>query len=470
MSGKHQSVDRLNFIEFDPHLDTSGKGKPSGHNSNPTNQLNNRIRGVTQGFANKLTGIHSQVRTSTPDMKMLPSTDEPNLNSFGSIFNQDYKDMSGVDRVFKKSAIFLAIHLFFFLLISLTGFNWFNWSLLFNLFILISYISITMIFYIIVADRSYVWISTGSQLVIILLTNSIMGQGFSFATIIFAFLIIFFAFIAYSELEKVQLSSRLFSISHITSEASRILYTSAIILISLNIFNGIISLGYQNGEDLGSVPFVQDKVLENNFVMDYIIIGQVSNLSLNRVYMNNRFSVEGDKVINKTNNREARLANFLQYNYTAGDVVLSDIEEKAIRANCTGTTKECNDLVIKEFNQKLIDYQQKNYPDVNYPLDTVLNVDQFKDLTKQFYTLKLQNFENTSNSETGIIPAELLIVPLKSITPAVFAIVMFLFLLLIRLPLSGFIFLISWSLWKILVYIGYAKIDVETVEAEIVSI
>ncbi|MEM1312808.1 MAG: hypothetical protein AAGF07_05095, partial [Patescibacteria group bacterium] len=94
------------------------------------------------------------------DLKLLPfasSQQETNPNSISSIFNKDHQEVFGIQRVFRKSIIFLVLHLLSFSVLGFIGLNIFTLPILLTFLVSISYIVFTNIFYIIVADRSYVW-------------------------------------------------------------------------------------------------------------------------------------------------------------------------------------------------------------------------------------------------------------------------------------------------------------------------
>jgi hypothetical protein len=458
MSQSKRSVSRLNYIEFDP---------AEGDATQPS-----------QEHAAQLPGLLENIKRLTPKnmnledhSKLLPGSQNP--NSISSVFSKEYQSLSGVDRVFKKSMFFMIAHLIFFVGVVLVGLNWFSLSFFFSLFIVITSLAISNVFYIIVADRSYVWISLLAQAFILIVVNSFYGEGFSQITLLLTLFTVLLFYIAYTELEKVQLSSRLFSISHITSEASRILLTAVTVVIALGVFNSIISEGFVDGENQGSKPFLDRVLLSNSFIMDNVIIGQFRNFSVNRFVMQGRFSPGSDRAIlyGARSNRDAVFRDFLFQNYP-GDVLTATEEGNLRISECTtapGST-EC-DLVINDIvDEKLIEFKEDKYANLPYDLDTPMTTDNFDIITKQFYLNVTENFESTTDSGDSIIPSILLIFPTTSLIPAAFAVVVFLLLSLIKFLLGWLTQAVTWIVWKTLTYVGFVKIDVETVEAEIVSI
>jgi len=400
------------------------------------------------------------------------------LNSLGSIFASDRDEVSGVQRVFRKSVIFTVIHLIFFFILTFVGLNWFNTNILINIFWFVSYITITNIFYIVVADRSYVWLSLLGQAFLVILANSFYGFGFNYVTLLSAFIIILFSYLAYSELEKVQLSSRLFSVSHITTESSRILLTSAIVLVSLGVFNGVL---FQ-----GSNVFLKKVFFDNSFLMENAVIGKSQNLSMNRYLMEGKFFLEGNKIVfgakttapdktTSTINKQATFGNFLENNYKTSSVFsdkeLKDLKSEKCLPPLTPEAKGCTDLVQKEINLKLEEYRVASYGNLPYTLDTQLNKTNFAEISTQFYSNSISDFEAEKKGEdNGFIDQSLLIIPLKNIIPVLVALTIFVILTAFRFLFSWFIFMLTWVIWKIMALTGFVHIDIETVEAEIVSI
>jgi hypothetical protein len=414
---KDSGLSHINYMQFDSSQTKDKSASDSVQKS---------------GLLGGLKSINKLNLSLQDNSKLLPGSQNP--NSISSIFSKEYQSLSGVDRVFKKSIIFLIAHLIFFLGVLLVGLNWFDLSPLFNIFVTALSLCVTAIFYIIVADRSYVWISILAQAFLIIIVNSFYGQGFSEVTLLLALFIILLYYIAYTELEKVQLSSRLFSISHITSEANRILLTAVIIVISLGVFNSIISEGYQDGQNLGSRPFLDRVVLSSDLIMDNVVIGRFRNLSVNKFLMGGNFFPNGDEVLyGARSNREAVFRDFLFQNYEG--TLMSETEEDQLRiSSCTTApgTAACDDVINEIVDQRLLEFKDDKYPDLPYDLDTPLTPDNFKVITKEYYLNVVENFESTTGSGDSIIPPALLFFPSTSIIPASFAIGMFLILSLFK--------------------------------------
>jgi hypothetical protein len=451
---------------------------------NPINQTNNNSNEpAVPGFLQKVFSSKDEPVDQTnlnialqnpKDLKMLPFSQpkvEVNPNSFSSIFNKDHQEVFGVQRVFKKSVLFLVLHLLSFGLLAFTALNLFTLPIWWSIIIAMAYVVITNIFYIIVADRSYVWLSLTGQVILLLITQAFVGLSFDRVTLVFALLVTLFTYFAYGELEKVQLSSRLFSISHITSESIRILLTVVILVLCLGVFNKALSEGSEN--------FISEAFLNKPFVVNDILIGKYKNLSLNRFVMQGRFYVDNNTVtsdsVSPSSGTNYTFADFLTANYRPGQDAMSADRKTQILNTCDKkTVKDCNTLVIQEKQTNLEGWRQEAYSNLPYTLDTVLTPAKFTEITKQFYVNEVKSLDasNTNSGSSDITDtlSKYLIVPRNYILPAFTALILFLLLTLIKFLLRLVTFWATYISWNILVLTGFAKIEIEKVEAEIVSI
>jgi len=481
-------VEKLNYIKVDP----SYNPQNNFHN----NELEHKQLENVKSFDSeneksgadffstiKLPNLFTAKQSTQADedlLRLAGPKDNFNPNSISSIFSKDRNEASGINRVFKKSIIFLAIQLITFLGLILVSLNFFsNFAL--NILILVTSVAITNIFFIIVADRSYVWLSLLSQFLMIIVAHSFLGLAFNPITIVLTLLVILFNYLAYSELEKVQLSSRLFSISHITAESSRILLTSSIILLSLGIFNSIIYEGTNTGKNLGSRPFLDRVIFSNKFIADNVLIGTTRSLSVNRFLVSGGMYKEpgSNRIVydeaSKTGTvtKQATFGYFLEENYEFTKVLTTKEEADFRQLNCNDVgieSKTCGERVQVEINKKLDDWKNKKYSNLNFNLDTPLTTTNYRVATKQFYLNQVENFESDKSDNTSFIDSSLLLIPLTSIIPAIFAIMVLLLGFVFRFILGWLAFAVNFIIWKTLVWVGFAQIDIETVEAEIVSI
>lgn len=427
--------------------------------------------------------LNKDLVNSSQQENLLALTDSQkdfNPNSIGSIFSKDRQEVAGINRVFRKSILFLFFQLITFLALILISLNFFN-NFALNFIILVISVAITNTFFIIVADRSYVWLSLLSQFLLIVIANSFLGLAFNPVTLILSFLVILFNYLAYSELEKVQLSSRLFSISHITAESSRILLTSGIILLSLGIFNSIIFEGTNGGKNLGSRPFLDRVVFSNKFITDTVLIGKTKSTSLNKFLIGGNLYKESDStrivydesLKSGTTTKQATFGYFLEENYEFSKVITTKEEADFRQLSCGDVgseSKACSDRIQIEINKKLEDWRIKNYSNLKLELNTPLTITNYRLVVKQFYLNKIADFESDKSDNNSFINSSLLLVPLTSIIPAILAITVLLLGFIFRFLLGWATFVVNSIMWKILVLIGFAQIDIETVEAEIVSI
>jgi hypothetical protein len=397
-----------------------------------------------------------------------------NINSIGSIFSKDHEEVNGLRRVFKKSMSFLVIHLVLFLALCFSGLFLFRFNPLMTFSIAILYLVFSNIFFIIVADKSYVFLAVLGQSILLIFANAFFGLGFDPITLILTLIIILFTYLAYSELEKVQLSSRLFSISHITAESTRILLTSMILILSLGAFNGITSEGSGN--------FVERVFLDNEFIMENFVIDGRNRLSLNSYLMGGRFTTNANEEVKYYDRqqliaRNATYRDFLKENYRTADV-LTQSEIDTIRAACTTgfNSPECDETVKNREDELLKVWDEEGFTTLrvnrglDFKFEDELNKEGLKVLTKQLYQNQIRQFENVNPGENDLIPEWLLIVPLNSIIPAFFAIGVFFFLSLTKFIFVWITLFISWIVWNLFKLTGLVQIDIETVESEIVTI
>jgi hypothetical protein len=311
--------------------------------------------------------------------------------------------------------------------------------------------TITNIFFIIVADRSYVWLSISGQIILLLLVHSFLGEGFNPITLFSSILLAVLIFSAYSELEKIQLGSRLFFISHITGETTRIMSTAVAIVMALGLFSSMVS---QTPSE-----FARKYFLDNAFIRESIIIGNNPRLSLNSLFLkSNQIFGEG--------NQTATFRNFLISNYRNNQIVLTETEESDILIGCetsdSSANTNCQEIVNAEIDKRLQDWRREAYPRINYSLDTIIRKEEFDQIITEHYIYLINDI---SNADESIIP-----IPNNYIVPGVFALGLFVFLILIKVVINWLVYLSTWILWKVLRWVGFAKIEIEAVEAEIVSI
>ncbi len=417
-------------------------------------------------------------------------TKRENLNSFSSIFKQDHDEIKGIKRVFRKSMILLGLKILLFAMMSIMSINLFATNLLLLVGVIALYIVVSNIFYIILADKSYVFIGLLLELVILFGTHLTIGKAFTPVTIALTVIIILFSYYAYSELEKVQLGSRLFTIGQIAGESTSALVTMIALLLSLGIYN---SMTYNGLEKI-----VKIAILDNTAVFNKFVIGDSQGaMSLNRIYDISNKSSSNTKVFT--------FGDFLAKHYKNGREVVMDSELSTLRDTCKEkkTIENCDDVefpnIVKA--ERLNEWKAIAYPTIKYSLDEPLDNIKFREVTKQFYLnlacsiekgddcVRNKELSSNKDSEADIKGTKEKIADVLTkdntvtrnlprfiganradFVPVLFAVLLFIFISLLK-PILGFIlFIFTWITWQILKLFGFVKIEVETVEAEVVSI
>jgi hypothetical protein len=416
----------------------------------------------------------------------LPFTQENfgnNPNSFTTIFKKDNDKINGFQRVFRKSVLFLILQLLSFFAISFVmvtglGLNFASttaslFSLALILGLVVVYASITSIFYIIVADRSYIWISLCLQSLLLIGIYWVLGLGlFAPVTVLLSFLVFILSYFAYLEVEKIQVSTRFFSIGYVTSEALKILSTVAIITICLGIFN-VVTIQTPK-------TFVSKNLINNDGIYNSVVLG--NSFPFNVVSLN-KIALSGDKyTINSAGLVESAgktvdFRSFLLKNIKQ-TALLSEAEKTEIKTGCdTITEKECSLKVASEQDKKLksvIKETNSSYNLLSFGLDESLDKNSFKDVLRAFYSDKVDDLNNQSetiNQISYLKPFKQYIDPiLPNIIQSTVAVLAFVILSFFKFLMNIATSILIWIIWKFMLITGFAKIDIELVESEIVSI
>jgi hypothetical protein len=408
---------------------------------------------------------------SAGNLPFTPENFESNPNSFTSIFNKDNEKINGFQRVFRKSIFFLVIQLVLFTLIStlaLTGFGLSFGSLIGTgisvvifISLIIAYTAVTSIFFIIVADRSYIWISILLQALVTVALYSFVGLGFSIPTLVFSVVIMTLSYFAYLEIEKVQVSTRFFSISYVTNEAIKILSTVAILTLCLGVFQSVSSQTPKN--------FITKNLIDNSFIYK-LLVDNGSGFGLNKFAVNGQFPIDKDSksvlIAEGETKKIATVNDFLDKNTPTLDQ----------KSSCLPTDTTClaqipsKDKKISEYLTKI--QEQYNVATPLKPTDQ-LTESNYKNLLKYFYADKIVEFETQKNLQN--IPYIGNFQPLAEnartlFIPAIIALAIYVILTLVKFVIHFLVSIIVWIIWKFLILIRFVKIDIELVESEIVSI
>ncbi len=403
------------------------------------------------------------------------------VSTFNNIFEKDGDASSGSNRILQKSLTFLFLNLISFGLLSyianflfgLTG------NLAIDLLIGIAasawYMTVTNIFFIIVADKSYVWISAITQGILILCSSLVLGGGFSVLSGIICIVCILFYYLAYSELEKIQLSSRLFNYSTIITESSRLLGLISVLILCLGVYNQIVGLGTIKGEFQGPKNFISQNFLNKNQTLDSAFIGASSSskgYGLNNLFMAKSLTFKNNKLMNAS--KDATFKDFLTDNFRPGQVLLDISKQTEITNNCTNKgIQDCDSEITSFKDQRLLEWKNEAYsPLTNFNLNTPMNLENYRAVTRQYYVNQINSWSNDNSKETNskiTIPIISSISP-RYILPAIIVFLIYILYSIVR-PITSFVsYITGWILWQILKLSGFARIEIETVESEVVNI
>ncbi len=431
-------------------------------------------REETKNKVEKMKKNQSETKKPIGNLPFTTPNFSDNPNSFTSIFNKDHEKINGVQRVFRKSFTFLILQLLAFVSLSIVTISTFSLNLNSVVTIgvagavivttIILYTVLSSIFYIIVADRSYIWINLLLQGLSLVLLYSFLGQGFSYPTIVFAIIVSVLNYFAYLEIEKVQVSTRFFSIGYVTGEAVKILSTIAILIVCLGIFNTISS---QTPKVFLTRNLIDNDIVFKNFV------GNSSRFSINNI-----LQLKTDYKLNQANDsvlssegKEVNISDFVEKNYS------DNLSATAIKNSCASGDKECQVSLSQQKDKKLesdlnrlVDFGQISpQPKINDRL--TYNI--YKGLLRGFYADKINDFETKKTSQNIPIfsSVQWLIEPSRTIfIPALIALAFYLVLIVIKFIIHFVTGIVIWLVWKMLVAFGFVKIEIELVESEIVSI
>ncbi len=388
--------------------------------------------------------------------------DKDNLNSISSVFNTDHEHIKAIKRVFRKSLLFMILNIVSFGVLVSFSLLPFSINPLLTFGAAITYIIVTNIFFVIVADRSYFLISLLANILLFLLITVIALKSISVVTIVAGLVVALFTYLAYLELEKNQLGSRIFTITQIANESSKALWTLVFFIVSIGLFSYIQSVGTEKAFD--------KHILDNSMVFDNVVMGEGSPVSLNRFFVNEGL---------KNTKGDLTFGGFLAANYIDGKPVVSTSEQDEIILKCENEAGigKCGNAILEERERRLNKFKNENYFDIGLELDSVLDEDDYKDVLKQYYRNSWSEFANNDeerpDGELGrilnLLPSALLIDRTLAV-PAGLSVVLFVLLMFIKpiLLIVSTIFL--WFVWKVLSLFKFVRIEVETVEAEVVSI
>jgi hypothetical protein len=293
------------------------------------------------------------------------------LNSFSSIFRRDHEEIKGIQRVFRKSFGFLVLSVLSFTSLVFSSISLFQTNPILLAISIVMFIVFTNIFYIIVADKSYIWLNLAIQFVILILFHTTLKLSFAPITVVCILFILLLSYLSYTELEKIQLGSRLFSIGQITRESTSVLLTMLSIVLSIGLYNSVIHHGIQK--------IFTDNVLNNNTVFNQYVMGdKKSNLTLNNAL---GLTIKNQQTIS--------FGQFLEDHFRNSKAVLPDNEKPSLREKCAVELGRdaCQDLALfsKITTSRLEEWRAIAYPNIDYPLETQLDDEKYRAVVKQYY-------------------------------------------------------------------------------------
>lgn len=349
----------------------------------------------------------------------------------------------------QKNLILLGVSLLTFIITIISSTNPYN--IISTLFFGSLFIASTNLLFLLVSKKNYIYLYLAAIAFIIYFTTLLLGLTSLLLlvfSILFTTLIVSFIYISFLELEKNQTSSRLFSLSYITKESTHILTTTLILLVSLNIFGGIYNQG--------GGKFVQE-VFKDEVIFTNLVTGSgnlnLSGISLNTLLMSGSENYAGAN--------PDTFYDFLNSNYygLTGKVILTSSEKSKIEQS-----KNSNEAILSIKRERAEKLRVEQFGDLPYTLDTVLDEYKFEQVTKKFYENKINNYENTDTE------SEYLLIPRNTHLPAVIAVIVLLVLLFVRFIITAISSIILYIIWQIILYTEFAKIEIETVEAEVIKI
>jgi len=372
------------------------------------------------------------------------------LNSLASIFQRDQDEVSNIKRVFRKSIVFLTVSLLTFGLASLSSGNFILQSVLALGFTSLGFIALANIFFIIVAHRTYIWLFLIGQFIILMVTQ--YPHSFNLSTLIIGFVVILLTYLAYLDLEKVQLGSRLFSIPYIVGESTKILSSVIVFIVCLSVFNQISAKGVDKfiGDSLLSIPVVMNRVASP-------------------LYQNIVLRGSGIDYIDSSTTVKALICSSNKINCsTKSRSILKDVEYAKIDQDCkTSDTNEtdCNTSKDKAEEAFLNNIKNQQLGNNSPSLTTTIDSSNYQPVVKQLIQSKIKTISDPAN--LSFIPS---FVPTQSVIPFVISALIFVLLSVFKFILVWIGYITTWIVWKLLQVTGFVRLDIEMVEAEIVGI
>jgi hypothetical protein len=231
---------------------------------------------------------------------------------------------------------------------------------------------------------------------------------------------------------------------------------------------------------MGSGNFLRREVFQNEFLVQNLIIGDTFP-GLNRIFLKGTTRFDNvDQLVQRgvwkpvDPESNVRLFNFIVLNYDSfsSEPIISPEEEADLKflpeSQADKKRQEIYRARAEEVNQTV-------FANLGYTLDDVLTSDKFKNVVRETYVYRVNRFEKASNSllnslSESIGNISLNILPRQYIFPGIFALLVLFVSFALNYVLKFVIKITNAIAWFFLIKTDFARIDVEQVEAEIVTI
>jgi hypothetical protein len=401
-------------------------------------------------------------------------------SSFDKILNQKLEPKTNSD--FKSWSIFgLQILAYLSLLIAGQKLVSLGGDFLLLFFIPTAFYTVTsLLLFIVLSDKKILWLSLVLQMIIAILYSVFLGQGSSFVVIFGSLFNLFFGYVGYLDLEKHQLSSRIFTLGGIARDTNKTLTIISIITLTIILYSSIAGLG--------SKVFIQNYLLNSNSKVEELVVKTGINKLLNSSGLGpnpfDNYSYLDQKVIEQNDKKEKiplLFRSFLKssYLYQKSKESLKSLEGSECLAKISLNPIDCKyKLAIND--EILLEYRNFKYPSYSIELASeltkndilALNRDYIADLLANFETVEIKPARGTENAITDVLNKIAVLVKQmqSSFLPAIISVLVFILFYIIKQIAIWINFLLLYIVWNILLYFKFVKIQTETCEAEIISL
>ena len=413
-----------------------------------------------------------------------PNIEKDKKNSFDNIFNQKLEVKTNSD--FKSWSIFgLQILAYLSLLIAgqkLTTSMFSLESLLLFFLPTAFYTATSIILFIILSDKKILWLSLVLQTAIAILYAMFLGQGSSFVVIFGTLFNLFFGYVGYLDLEKHQVSSRIFTLGAMARDTNKTLTIISIITLTMILYSSIAGLG--------SKTFTQTYLLNSTSKVEEVIVKTGINKIMNSTGLGpNPFDnyIYLDEKVLELNEKRDKIPlifrSFLKssYLYEKTKESLKSFAGAECLAKVSFSPIDCkykldiNDEVLLEYrNQKFPTFAVELASELTKSDTLLLNRDYYADLLASFEKADIKSTKalGTNNIATDILDRIVTITKQlqSAFLPAIIALIAFAIFYIIKQLAIWLNFIVLYIAWNLLVYFKFVKIQTEICEAEIIVV